>query len=59
MDPAIKSNLEKENRISLFKTFLFRPSVSQLQYSNADLNIHKTMKLRVKRNYAFINDILE
>lgn len=52
MDPAIKSDLEKENGISLFKTFLFRTSVSQLQYSNADLNIHKTMKLRVKRIYT-------
>jgi len=54
-DLAVKIHLEKENGISLVKPFLFRISASHPRCSKADLIIHKTMKLRVKRIYTLIN----
>lgn len=58
MDLVTKSDLESQNGISLFQTFLFKISVFQLHDSNVDLNIHTAMKWRVKRTYTLINNML-
>lgn len=59
MDPVTKSGVESKNGMSPFKPFFSKPVYFNCMIQIVDLNIHKTMTLRVKRTYILINDMLK